>query len=142
MSKYYSLKNEGRSSAEKCEKWMRWFEKRWEKLFKDAAEHGEFSVHLGLPVKPSAGPEERGELRRIRAELRRRLPGCDVSFVEEDYEGRITHSMEISWTNVTGLGETISTDETPVDSTAKTTSTPDNPPPSDDSTQPPLPHTE
>lgn len=96
MSEHYSLKWNAKSPVEKCRKWMAWFEKRYEKLFKDAAERGEYAITLDTPFNP-VNKAERDILRGLRDELRERLPGCDVFFIEEEYEGATSFTLEISW---------------------------------------------
>jgi hypothetical protein len=135
MSNHYSSKWSSKTSAEKCDKWMQWFEKRYEKLFKDAAERGKFSINLDLPIKADSR-ENRDLLRSIRNELRERLPGCEVAFVEEDYEQTIHYTLEISWKHCgskpTESAACSAKDDSTQDSTAAPTSTQDNPPPAVD----------
>jgi hypothetical protein len=75
---------------------MHWFDKRYEKIFKDAAARCEFLVSLPAPYQP-AGKEDQGPLREIRNTLRRRLPGCEVYYTEEECDGKILYFIEISW---------------------------------------------
>ena len=96
MSEHYSLKWNAKSSVQKCKKWIAWFEKRYEKLFKDAAERGEYAITLATPFYPT-NRAERDLLRGIRDELCERLPGCDIFFIEEEYEGATSFTLEISW---------------------------------------------
>jgi hypothetical protein len=95
MTMHYRRKPE-KSMEMKCADWMYWFEKRYEKIFKDAAARGEFSVTLPAPYQP-AGPAEQGPLRWMRGELRRRLPGCSVHFIEEECDGKVLYFVEIGW---------------------------------------------
>lgn len=100
MTMHYMRKPE-KSMEAKCADWLHWFEKRYEKLFKDAAARREFSITLQAPYTPT-GKEEQGPLRALRNHLRQALPGCSVNFIEEECDGRILYFVEISWEDAGG----------------------------------------
>jgi hypothetical protein len=95
MTMHYRRKPE-KSMEGKCAEWHHWFEKRYEKIFKDAAARGEFSVTLPAPYTP-ADKSEQGPLRHLRNKLRRQLPGCVVEFIEEECDEKILYFIEIAW---------------------------------------------
>jgi hypothetical protein len=76
--------------------WIQWFEKRAERYIKDAATKGLYEVTLDLPYDLSV--ELQKEIyKRIMKHVKKRLPGCDVAIIEEEYEDDIIYKVEISW---------------------------------------------
>jgi hypothetical protein len=83
--------------AEVIEEWLSLFRKRAPKTFKDAASKGLYKITVDLPYQPrSAG--DRAALRSWKQELKRMLPGCHLTFLEEeDDAGCREYTLEISW---------------------------------------------
>jgi hypothetical protein len=76
--------------------WLFWFEKRGERFLTTAAKFGYTSVALDLPLQ-LATKLERGALKRLIKKLALLVPGCDVSLLEEEYEGNTLYKVEVSW---------------------------------------------
>ena len=76
--------------------WMRWFEKRAERYLKDAATKGWYEVTLDFPYDLSLGLDK-ANYSRIMKYVKKRLPGCDISIIEEEYEGDTVYKLEVSW---------------------------------------------
>ena len=98
-----AIAREKKSTRRQCSDWVDWFIKRAPKMLKDAAARGDWEIFLDIP-QPKDKKEHKllKELQKVVGEM---LPGCAVSFVEEDYEDRrIKYMMEISWKAVEGGG--------------------------------------
>ncbi len=79
-----------------ADEWLLWFEKRGERFLTTAAKFGYTSVALDLPLQ-LATKLERGALKRLIKKLALLVPGCDVSLLEEEYEGNTLYKIEVSW---------------------------------------------
>ena len=84
------------SNAEKNEVWLDWFQKRGIRLLKDATALGKWYVNVDVPYQP-ATQQDQNDLVALRKRLRRMLPGCDVVFIEEEYEGEKICVFQIEW---------------------------------------------
>jgi hypothetical protein len=76
--------------------WLKWFEKRGERILKSAAAFGHSFATLDLPLELSAElskPIHKPLLLKVK-EL---LPGCEASIVEEEYEGKTVFRLEVAW---------------------------------------------
>ncbi len=90
---------------EQCNEWLDWLRKRANKLFKDAAIRGQYHVTLELPFQPLSwvdGEEDKEALYRMARKLARQMPGCVISFTEEEWEcadavAAKEYKLEISW---------------------------------------------
>ncbi len=91
---------------EQCNEWLDWLRKRANKIFKDAAIRGQYHVTLELPFQPASWvdeEEDKAALYRMARKLARQMPGCVISFTEEEWEGIEVDSaakeykLEISW---------------------------------------------
>jgi hypothetical protein len=84
------------SLEEKNRKWMEWFVKRSEKMLSDTVRKGLFEMTLDLPYQP-LDRSYWDSLKKLGRELKRKLPGCTLAFVEEEYEENVIYRLEISW---------------------------------------------
>lgn len=79
-----------------AEGWLFWFEKRGERMLKDAAKLGYTELTVDLPIE-IAGSFDRPALLLIQKTLRGLLDGCVVGFVEDEYQGKAICKLFISW---------------------------------------------
>ena len=86
------------SNAEKNEEWLEWFTKRGVRMLKDATALGKMYVNVDVPYQPTT-QQDQNDLVALRKRLRRMLPGCEVVFIEEVYEGESFCVFQIEWNN-------------------------------------------
>lgn len=84
------------SNAEKNEEWLAWFAKRGVRLLKEATSLGKMYMNLDVPYQP-ATEQDQNDLVALRKRVRRMLPGCEVVFIEEEYEGERICIFQIEW---------------------------------------------
>ena len=84
------------SNAEKNEQWLDWFGKRGIRLLKDATALGKWYVNVDVPYQPTT-QQNQNDLVALRKRLRRMLPGCQIHFIEEEYEGETFCVFQIEW---------------------------------------------
>ena len=84
------------SNAEKNEEWIAWFVKRGVRMLKDATALGKWYMNVDVPYQP-ATEQDQNDLVALRKRLRRMLPGCEVVFIEEEYEGQRVCVFQIEW---------------------------------------------
>ena len=94
-----------KSNDERCADWIDWLRRRAGKLFKDAAALGRYSVVLDPPFQPR-GAEEVATLGAFGRRVKPLFPGCAMWVnEEEDAEGVVSYTIEISWApNLGGQG--------------------------------------
>ena len=81
---------------ETAEAWVAWFEMNAKRYLKTAALLGHTEATLDLPIQ-LARTVNRALYAKILRDLRPLVPGCSLSFVEEEYEGAVLYRLEISW---------------------------------------------
>jgi len=86
---------ESLSLQDTAEGWIYWFGKRGDRLLKDAAKLGYYEVELDLPIEIAISMDH-SILAMIRKEIRL-LTQCNVSFLEDEYEGAPVAKLLISW---------------------------------------------
>lgn len=84
------------SNAEKNEEWLAWFVKRGVRMLKDATALGKWYINIDVPYQPTT-QQDQNDLVALRKRLRRMLPGCEVVFIEEEYEGERVCVFQIEW---------------------------------------------
>jgi hypothetical protein len=84
------------SNAEKNEEWIAWFKKRGVRMLKDATALGKWYMNVDVPYQP-ATEQDKNDLVALRKRVRRMLPGCEVVFIEEEYEGEKICVFQIEW---------------------------------------------
>lgn len=91
----FLLKSKG-TREEMNTKWIEWFMKRSEKMLGDTVRKGLYEMTLDLPYQP-AGIHDFKELKELAKILRQLLEGCNIQFVEEEYNNQLIYKVEISW---------------------------------------------
>jgi hypothetical protein len=91
------VEEQGRlSNAEKNEAWVQWFQKNGVRLLKRAVSLGKGYINVDVPYQPST-QQDQNDLVALRKRVRRMLPGCEVVFIEEEYEGEKVCVVQIEW---------------------------------------------
>lgn len=83
------------SNEVKQKRWLEWFMKRSEKMLHDRVRMGWNYLTLDPPFQPSDSRCE--ELKPLGRILRKLLPGCLITFIEEEIENQYFYTIEISW---------------------------------------------
>jgi hypothetical protein len=80
-----------------ADEWVQWFEKRAERYLKAAAAFGYTNFTFDLPIELAQNPINKKILNSIGHRIQPLIPGCTISFVEEEYEEQFLHKLEVSW---------------------------------------------
>lgn len=95
-SKHYKKLLKSMDKNELITEWLEWFEKRGEKLLKEAVKKGYFSLELDLPFQAKT-KEERMLYKKIIKNLQYMLPNCDIQLTETESEDEMVYKVEIDW---------------------------------------------
>jgi hypothetical protein len=95
-SKHYRKLLKSMDRNELIIEWLEWFEKRGEKLLKEAVRKGYFSLELDLPFQ-ARNKEECMLYKKILRNLQYMLPNCHIQLTETEYEDEMMYKVEIDW---------------------------------------------
>ena len=80
-----------------ADEWVQWFKKRAERYLKAAAAFGYMNFTFDLPIELAQNPVDNKISNYIGRQIQPLVPGCTISFVEEEYEEQFLHKVEVSW---------------------------------------------
>ncbi len=84
------------SNAEKNEEWARWFQKNGVRVLKHAISLGKYYIHVNMPYQPMT-PQDREDLITLGKRVKKMVPGCELAFIEEEYDDEVTWVFSIGW---------------------------------------------